>query len=136
MWGTGDYHMDFEPDPRTTKADKTNDKRSLKRALDRRLYLLIYGHAYGTPKGKHVWHLPEKVYNSEETLCKSVIGDLSNTYVIRNAPMGHITTKSTKKIEDLLSFMFFPKTNKDGEYYEGGRDIDSFVTFINEKCVT
>nr|GEU58056.1 probable protein disulfide-isomerase A6 [Tanacetum cinerariifolium] len=31
---------------------------------------------------------------------------------------------------------FFPKTNKDGEDYEGGRDIDSFVTFINEKCGT
>ncbi|XP_071715978.1 probable protein disulfide-isomerase A6 [Rutidosis leptorrhynchoides] len=31
---------------------------------------------------------------------------------------------------------FFPKNNKDGEDYEGGRDIDSFVTFINEKCGT
>ncbi|GKA72527.1 putative reverse transcriptase domain-containing protein, partial [Tanacetum coccineum] len=67
------------------------------------LYLLIYGHAYGTSKGQHVWHLPEKVYNYEETLCnslhynKSVIGDLSNTYFVGNAPMGHIaiTKKST-----------------------------------------
>jgi hypothetical protein len=31
---------------------------------------------------------------------------------------------------------FFPMTSKDGEDYEGGRDIDSFVTFINEKCGT
>ncbi|KAD6795526.1 hypothetical protein R6Q59_020577 [Mikania micrantha] len=31
---------------------------------------------------------------------------------------------------------FFPKNNKEGEDYEGGRDIDSFVTFINEKCGT
>nr|XP_043625468.1 probable protein disulfide-isomerase A6 [Erigeron canadensis] len=31
---------------------------------------------------------------------------------------------------------FFPKNNKDGEDYDGGRDLDSFVTFINEKCGT
>ncbi|KAK9070924.1 hypothetical protein SSX86_009492 [Deinandra increscens subsp. villosa] len=31
---------------------------------------------------------------------------------------------------------FFPKNNKDGEDYDGGRDIDSFVTFINEKSGT
>ncbi|KAG0471809.1 hypothetical protein HPP92_016355 [Vanilla planifolia] len=28
---------------------------------------------------------------------------------------------------------FFPKSNKAGEDYDGGRDLDSFVTFINEK---
>ncbi|KAJ8447790.1 hypothetical protein Cgig2_015153 [Carnegiea gigantea] len=31
---------------------------------------------------------------------------------------------------------FFPKNNKDGEDYEGGRDLDDFVSFINEKCGT
>nr|GMD05790.1 probable protein disulfide-isomerase A6 [Ipomoea batatas]GMD10723.1 probable protein disulfide-isomerase A6 [Ipomoea batatas] len=31
---------------------------------------------------------------------------------------------------------FFPKGNKDGEDYEGGRDLDDFVNFINEKCGT
>lgn len=31
---------------------------------------------------------------------------------------------------------FFPKNNKAGEDYEGGRDVDDFVTFINEKCGT
>nr|XP_043625466.1 probable protein disulfide-isomerase A6 [Erigeron canadensis] len=31
---------------------------------------------------------------------------------------------------------FFPKNNKDGEDYDGGRDLDSFVTFINKKCGT
>ncbi|KAL4577663.1 hypothetical protein LXL04_013774 [Taraxacum kok-saghyz] len=30
----------------------------------------------------------------------------------------------------------FPKNNKDGEDYDGGRDIDSFPSFINEKCGT
>ena len=44
--------------------------RSLQRALDRRLYLLLYGIAYGAPSGKPVWHFPEKVYESEDTMRK------------------------------------------------------------------
>ncbi|KAK6915662.1 Endoplasmic reticulum resident protein 29, C-terminal [Dillenia turbinata] len=31
---------------------------------------------------------------------------------------------------------FFPKTNKAGEEYDAGRDLDDFVNFINEKCGT
>ncbi|KAG6785050.1 hypothetical protein POTOM_010773 [Populus tomentosa] len=31
---------------------------------------------------------------------------------------------------------FFPKGNKAGEEYEGGRDLDDFVAFINEKAGT
>ncbi|KZV19473.1 protein disulfide-isomerase like 2-1 [Dorcoceras hygrometricum] len=31
---------------------------------------------------------------------------------------------------------FFPKNNKAGEDYDGGRDLDDFITFINEKCGT
>ncbi|PIN02110.1 Thioredoxin/protein disulfide isomerase [Handroanthus impetiginosus] len=31
---------------------------------------------------------------------------------------------------------FFPKNNKAGEEYEGGRDLDDFITFINEKSGT
>ena len=31
---------------------------------------------------------------------------------------------------------FFPKTSKAGEEYEGGRDLDDFVKFINEKSGT
>ncbi|GAA0141037.1 chaperone [Lithospermum erythrorhizon] len=31
---------------------------------------------------------------------------------------------------------FFPKGNKAGEEYDGGRDLDEFVTFINEKSGT
>lgn len=31
---------------------------------------------------------------------------------------------------------FFPKGNKAGEDYDGGRDVNDFVTFINEKCGT
>lgn len=31
---------------------------------------------------------------------------------------------------------FFPKSNKAGEEYGGGRDLDDFVAFINEKSGT
>ena len=31
---------------------------------------------------------------------------------------------------------FFPKTNKAGEDYDGGCDLDAFVAFINEKSNT
>ncbi|KAJ8899065.1 hypothetical protein K2173_010218 [Erythroxylum novogranatense] len=31
---------------------------------------------------------------------------------------------------------FFPQNNKAGEDYDGGRDLEDFVTFINEKCGT
>nr|XP_043621572.1 39S ribosomal protein L46, mitochondrial [Erigeron canadensis] len=112
--GQGEYQIDFVPAPRITEADKTNDKRSLQRALDRRLYLLLYGDTYGSPKGQPVWHFPEKVYSSEETLRKcaesaleSVLGDLSHTYFVGNAPMGHIEMPPTEKNDDNQSFTRF-----------------------------
>ncbi|XAR54012.1 hypothetical protein NMG60_11028988 [Bertholletia excelsa] len=111
--GRGDYQIDYVPAPRVTEADKNNDKRSLQRALDRRLYLLIYGTTIGAPSGKPVWHFPEKVYETEETLRKcaesalmSVIGDLSHTYFVGNAPMGHTVIQPREK-EDTQSFKHF-----------------------------
>ncbi|KAK2995834.1 hypothetical protein RJ640_006173 [Escallonia rubra] len=102
--GTGSYQIDYVPAPRITEADKTDDKRSLQRALDRRLYLLLYGTTYGDPSGEPVWHFPEKAYESEETLRKcaetaleSVIGDLSHTYFVGNAPMGHMQLPVCKR---------------------------------------
>ncbi|XP_076917198.1 uncharacterized protein LOC143577170 [Bidens hawaiensis] len=115
--GKGEYQIDFKPAPRITEADKTNDKKSLQRALDRRLYLLLYGDAYGSPKGQPVWHFPEKVYKSEETLRKcaesaleSVIGDLSHTYFVGNAPMGHIAMPPTENDKDNQFTRFFFKS--------------------------
>ncbi|XP_022149949.1 probable protein disulfide-isomerase A6 [Momordica charantia] len=39
-------------------------------------------------------------------------------------------------ISGFPTLKFFPKGNKDGEDYEGGRDVDDFVNFINEKAGT
>ncbi|GER45214.1 39S ribosomal protein L46 [Striga asiatica] len=114
--GKGDYQIDFTPAPRITEADKSNDKRSLQRALDRRLYLLIYGTAYGS-NGEPVWHFPEKIYESEQTLrkcaesaLKSVIGDLSDTYFVGNAPMGHMVMQPSEKENDSALKRFFFKS--------------------------
>ncbi|CAK7324079.1 unnamed protein product [Dovyalis caffra] len=114
--GKGDYHIEYEPAPRITEADKTNDKKSLQRALDRRLYLLLYGNAYGSSR-KPVWHFPEKVYDTEETLRKcaesalqSVLGELSHTYFVGNAPMGHMVIQPTDNAQDSGYKQFFFKS--------------------------
>ncbi|XP_074316270.1 uncharacterized protein LOC141652624 [Silene latifolia] len=112
--GKGDYQIDYEPAPRITEADKSNDRRSLNRALDRRLYLLLHGPAYGSDGEKPVWHFPEKRYEDEETLRKcaesaltSVIGDLTHTYFVGNAPMGHMPVTSEKADLNPMKRFFF-----------------------------
>ncbi|GLU00699.1 hypothetical protein SLE2022_180470 [Rubroshorea leprosula] len=112
--GKGDYQIEYIPAPRITEADKTNDKKSLQRTLDRRLYLLLYGNTYGAPSGKTIWHFPEKVFESEETLhkcaesaLKSVIGDLSDTYFVGNAPMGHMVMQPTENVPEPCKEFFF-----------------------------
>ncbi|CAI9102031.1 OLC1v1000219C1 [Oldenlandia corymbosa var. corymbosa] len=112
--GQGEYQMDYQPAPRITEADKNSDTKSLQRALDRRLYLLLHGPAYGSPGGQPCWHFPEKIYESEDTLrlcaeaaLKSVIGDLSHTYFVGNAPMGHIVVQPTESNPDPLKRFFF-----------------------------
>ncbi|XP_057743592.1 uncharacterized protein LOC130961639 [Arachis stenosperma] len=112
--GKGDYQIDYVPAPRITEADKTNDRKSLQRALDRRLYLLLFGNTYGAPSGKPVWHFPEKVYESEEnmrkcaeTALKSIIGDLSHTYFVGNAPMGHMVVQPTEDTSKSTPFKRF-----------------------------
>ncbi|XP_058182524.1 uncharacterized protein LOC131300613 [Rhododendron vialii] len=136
--GKGDYQIDYVPAPRVTEADKTNDKRSLQRALDRRLYLLLYGKTVVAPDAKSVWHFPEKVYKSEETLrkcaessLKSVIGDLSNTYFVGNAPMGHTVIQPTENAQDLLScklFFFKSQVNATNKFKIGKCDNYVWVT--------
>ncbi|KAJ7977632.1 Protein disulfide isomerase-like 2-2 [Quillaja saponaria] len=39
-------------------------------------------------------------------------------------------------ISGFPTLKFFPKSNKAGEEYEGGRDLEGFVSFINEKSGT
>lgn len=112
--GKGDYQIDYKPAQRITEADKTNNRRSLQRALDRRLYLLLFGNTYGVPSQKPVWHFPEKVYNNEETLrkcaesaLKSVLGDLTDTYFVGNAPFAHMVVEPAENTRDIPTFKRF-----------------------------
>ncbi|KAJ7962466.1 39S ribosomal protein L46, mitochondrial [Quillaja saponaria] len=61
-----------------------------------------------------VWHFPEKLYESEETLrkcaesaLKSVLGDLSHTYFVGNAPMAHMVSGPSENVPDSTSFKKF-----------------------------
>nr|GME17688.1 39S ribosomal protein L46, mitochondrial [Ipomoea batatas] len=110
--GKGEYQIEFTPAPRITEDRKS--RKSLQRALDRKLYLLIYGATVSG--GNPVWHFPEKAYESEESLrrcaesaLESVIGDLSHTYFVGNAPMGHMVTQpgeNNKGVSSLKRFFF------------------------------
>ncbi|MBA0629899.1 hypothetical protein Godav_002044 [Gossypium davidsonii] len=59
------------------------------------------------PSGKPVWHFPEKVYDSAETLHKcaesalaSVLGDLFHTYFIGNAPIEHMAIQQMENVPE------------------------------------
>ncbi|KAJ4906405.1 decoy [Raphanus sativus] len=110
----GEYQMDYVPAPRITEADKNNDRKSLYRALDKKLYLLIFGKPFGATSDKPVWHFPEKVYDSEPTLrkcaesaLKGVLGDLTHTYFVGNAPMAHMAIQPSEETPDLPSYKRF-----------------------------
>ncbi|AAF63174.1 T5E21.12 [Arabidopsis thaliana] len=114
----GEYQMDYVPAPRITEADKNNDRK----ALDKKLYLLIFGKPFGATSDKPVWHFPEKVYDSEPTLrkcaesaLKSVVGDLTHTYFVGNAPMAHMAIQPTEEMPDLPSYK--ARTNVNGRFF-------------------
>ncbi|KAK6260626.1 hypothetical protein QQP08_000550 [Theobroma cacao] len=139
--GKGDYQIDYVPAPRITEADKTNDRKSLQRALDRRLYLLLYGNSHGAPSGRPVWHFPEKVYDSEETLrkcaesaLKSVIGDLSNTYFVGNAPMGHMAIQQTENVPEPYKRFFFKSQVIDTNKFNIGK-CEDFVWVTKDELL-
>ncbi|KAH1037900.1 hypothetical protein J1N35_039643 [Gossypium stocksii] len=102
LWGKV-IAIDYVSAPRITEADKMNGRKLLQRALDRRLYLLLYGNSNTAPSGKTVWHFPEKVYDSEETLHKHPYSDFFHTYFIGNAPMEHLVIQQMENVPEPLS---------------------------------
>ncbi|MCO5581789.1 hypothetical protein L7F22_035678 [Adiantum nelumboides] len=115
----------FEPAPRITEADKANDRKSLQRALDRRLFLIVQGYPLGYPKEKLIWHFPERLYKSEQTmrLCaESVLVPTAakeeDVYFVGNAPCGHfIETHPDLKIKTYKDYAWVTKEEL-LEYFE------------------
>ncbi|WCJ22695.1 decoy [Euphorbia peplus] len=140
--GKGDYQIEYEPAPRITEGDESSNKKSLLRALDRRLYLLLYGNAFGSPSKEPVWHFPEKIYEGEETLRKcaesalhSVVGDLSRTYFVGNAPTGHMVMPSVDKAPDSSYKQFFFKSQAIGTRKFKIRKCEDFVWVTKDELL-
>ncbi|KXJ23781.1 protein disulfide-isomerase like 2-1 [Exaiptasia diaphana] len=49
---------------------------------------------------------------------------------------GHRDLGERYGVSGFPTIKFFPKTNKDGEEYSGGRSEEDFINFMNEKCGT
>ncbi|XP_020241100.1 probable protein disulfide-isomerase A6 [Asparagus officinalis] len=68
--------------------------------------------------------------------CKSLAPTYENV-VIANLDADNYKDLAEKYgVSGYPTLKFFPKDNKAGEDYDGGRDLAEFVTFINEKCGT
>lgn len=57
-----------------------------------------------------------------------------NCVVARIDADGHRDVASKYGVSGYPTIKFFPKDNKEGIDYSEGRDINSFVTYLNEKC--
>lgn len=83
--------MPFEPAPRITEADRTNDRRSTERCLDKSLYLIVKRsretNAWQFPQGK--WLEGETMRQTCERVGDRAVGKVNRWY-ISNAPIGHL----------------------------------------------
>ncbi|KAL4856353.1 39S ribosomal protein L46 [Chlorella vulgaris] len=98
----------YEPAPRITEADKTNDRRSLKRRLDQRLFMLVRPKGGG---GGAAWTLPQQENQESETmrqtaeraLAEAVDVSAVQPYFVGNAPAGHLI-KGVPALKDSSGF--------------------------------
>eukprot|EP00981_Chlorochromonas_danica_P013884 scaffold7012_cov166-Ochromonas_danica.AAC.8 len=92
----GETHEDvllslpFEPAPRVTEADKTDNRRSVERKLQESLFLVVKrnreNYSWQFPQGK--WLEGETLRQTSERVLKRAIGEVSY-YPIGNFPVGH-----------------------------------------------
>ncbi|GFZ07204.1 thioredoxin family protein [Actinidia rufa] len=81
--------------------------------------------------------LPLELQNT----CRETSGqELESCINLRRGSVAERCTNALSRVGyDVSGFptlKFFPKSNKAGEDYDGGQDLDDFVTFIDEKCGT
>eukprot|EP00736_Rhodelphis_marinus_P001870 Rmarinus@m.15647 len=118
--GRYDIGDNFKPAPRTTKHDKSDNRRTLERALWNRLYLIVK-----RDRSEHAWQFPQRVIQDGETLrgcaeaLASVYGPEARFWTPGNAPCGHLVYEHSKdyqkKNNSFGSKVFFYRF----EYYAG-----------------
>ncbi|CAA6672401.1 unnamed protein product [Spirodela intermedia] len=82
--GKGDYKIDYEPAPRVTEADRTNDRREhLIEAVSS-----LYGNTFGSSSDELSWHFPEKLYESEESMRKCAESALKSRFFFKSQVVG------------------------------------------------
>ncbi|RZR88742.1 hypothetical protein BHM03_00016389 [Ensete ventricosum] len=72
---------------------------------------------------------------TSETFDQIVLDETKDVLVEFYAPCGNLLY-FRYGVSGYPTLKFFPKSNKGGEDYEGGRDLDDFVKFLNDKCGT
>lgn len=87
----------FQPNPRVTEEDRTDDRRSLHRALDKSTYLLLKlkGKGWRFPEG--TWKQNETIRETAETTSLDLCGSELATHLLGNAPICHTEDAAAKK---------------------------------------
>lgn len=100
-----DTNRVFHPNPRVTEEDRSNDRQSLHRAMDTSTFLLVK-----TSKG---WHFPEGEWQQSETIretaekqAQDLCGKDLDTYLLGNAPVGHLSFEDKKQKWFLLHNLY------------------------------
>lgn len=91
----------FKPNPRVTHADLADDRRSLWRCLDSSTFLIVQTH---NDQGDPVWNFPSKLWHTNETMRETAenslvlqCGNEIDSYLLGNAPIGHLAFGSNKQ---------------------------------------
>ncbi|KAK9832440.1 hypothetical protein WJX74_010353 [Apatococcus lobatus] len=86
-----EWKSGWEPAPRTTSADTSNDRRSLRRRLEARLFLFI------KMQGSETWGFPQQQHIGEEGIAdtarraiEGVIGEKPQVFFFGRAPHAHL----------------------------------------------
>lgn len=92
--------LPFEPAPRVTEADESNDRKSLDRRLQDSLFLIVKrnrsSNSWQFPQGR--WRPQETLREVSERVIDRAVGKV-NRYFISNSPQGHYVYKYPAELQ-------------------------------------